>query len=408
MSKPKLVSTFPFSQILTPSMTMESWKSVAIGRLAGYFVCANFDQNNLMKTFFLMLAAGLLAATASAQELTWAQLVQHTELWPAQCRLTRGFDFQSGASVKAGDTVNVLEIHAKQVEVGTTTGKSFAFDVKPEDTDVLAAANAAYAKLTPNQRELTYAKIFKDRNLWPYRLTLKDTLDLGGGRRVNKGDQVIWRTVKGNRLTVGSEKYDTQFDVDPQETDLMEQARKYVELPDGAPSRMIVELQPNLINAATAQPAPLNTNSLPRYFAFIRAANFCPMSQRFIPQLVKFYNDMKPKHPDFEVIYLSCDGKLPAMEKFAKDNGFSWPTVTYQRSGYLFELIPHFQSLMPQFTVMDRRGHVLVTGCGEANNGVVQATSADGKGSEPVPNAQSATAALQQFAVLLNQTPADH
>ena len=363
-------------------------------------------SENPMKTFNLILAVGLLAGVAGAQELTWSQLVQHPELWPAQCHLKHGFDFQSGAKVNAGDTVDVLEIHAKQVEVGTTTGKNFAFDVKPDDTDVLEAAQAAYAKLTPKQRALTYAAIFQNKNLWPYRLTLKDTLDLGGGRRVNKGDQVIWRAVKGNRLTVGSEKYDTQFEVDPQETDLMEQARKYVELPDGAPSRMIVELQPNLINAATGQPDPLNTNSLPRYFAFIRAANFCPMSQRFMPQLVKFYQDMKPKHPDFEVIYLSCDGQLPAMEKFAQDNGFSWPTVTYQRSGYLFELIPHFQTLMPQFTVMDQRGQVLVTGCGEAQNGVVQATSADGKSSKAVPNAQSAAAALQQFAVLLDKAPA--
>ncbi len=353
-----------------------------------------------------MIAASLLATLASAQELTWPQLVQHPEFWPAQCRLKNGFDFQSGASVKAGQTVDVVEIQARQVEVGTTTGKSFVFDVKPDDTDVLEAARAAYAKLTPKQRTLTYAKIFQDQNLWPYRLTLKDTFDLGGGQRVQKGDQVILRGLKGNRLTVGSEKYDTRFEVDPQETDLIEQVRKYVELPGGAPSRMVVELQPNLINAATGRPDPLNTNSLPRYFAFIRAANFCPMSQRFMPQLVKFYSDMKPKHPDFEVIYLSCDGELPAMEKFAADKGFSWPTVTYQRSGYLSQVIPHFQSLMPQFTVMDQRGHVLVTGCGEARNGVVQATSSDGKGSKPVPNAQSAAAALQQFAMLLDQPAA--
>jgi hypothetical protein len=356
-----------------------------------------------MKTFVLILTAGLLVVTASAQELSWSQLLQHPELWPAQCHLKKAFDFQSGASVEAGAIVDVLEIHAKQVEVGTTTGKGFAFDVNPEDTDVLEMTRAVYAKLTPKQRALTYAKIFQDRNLWPYRLTLKDTLDLGSGRRVSKGDPVIWRGLKGDRLTVGSEKYDTQFEVDPQETDLMEQARKYIERPDGAPSRMVVELQPNLINAATGQPDPLNTNSLPRYFAFIRAANFCPMSQRFMLQLVKFYDDMKLKHPDFEVIYLSCDGKLPAMEKFAQDNGFSWPTVTYQRSGYLFELIPHFQPLMPQFTVMDQRGEVLITGCGESQNGVVQATSTDGKGSEPVPNTQSAAAALQQFAALLDQ-----
>lgn len=356
-----------------------------------------------MKIIVLFVSFWLTNWVASAQELTWQQLVQHPESWPAQCHLKHGFNFQGGASVNAGDTVDVLEIHANQVEVGTTAAKGFAFDVKPDDTDVLEAARAAYAKLTPKQRALTYAKIFQDQNLWPYRLTLKSTLDLGGGRRMHKGDQVIFRGLKGTRLTVGSEKYDTQFEVDPQDTDLMAQARKYVETPGGAPSRLVTELQPNLINAATGRPDPLNTNSLPRYFAFIRAANFCPMSRRFMPKLVQFYSEMKPKHPDFEVIYLSCDGKMPAMEEFAKDNGFSWPTVTYDRSGYLFQVIPHLQPLMPQFTVMDQRGHVLISGCGEKENGVLKATSADGKGSEPVPTGQSAAAALQQFASLLEK-----
>ena len=117
------------------------------------------------------MAACLAAFAAAAQELTWQQLVQHPEMWPAQCKLTHGFDFQSGARVNAGDTVDVLEIHPKQVTVGTTTGKNFAFDVKPDDTDVLKAAQAEYSKLTPKQREITSAKIFQDKTLWPYLLT---------------------------------------------------------------------------------------------------------------------------------------------------------------------------------------------------------------------------------------------
>jgi hypothetical protein len=130
------------------------------------------------------------------------------------------------------------------------------------------------------------------------------------------------------------------------------------------------------------------------------------MSQRFMPQLVKFYNEMKPKHPEFEVIYLSCDGKVPDMEKFATETGFSWPTVTYQRSGYLFQVIPHLQPLMPQLTVMDQRGHVLITGIGEVENGMLQATSSNGSGSKPVPDAKSAAAALQEFAALLDKPSA--
>ena len=126
------------------------------------------------------------------------------------------------------------------------------------------------------------------------------------------------------------------------------------------------------------------------------------MSQRFLPQLVKFCGEMKQKHSDFEVIYLSCDQNQPDLETFAKKTGFSWPTVTYKQTSYLYSIVPHFQNLMPQFTVLDLRGHVLVSGCGEAENGVVQATSANGSGHEPVPNAQSAAAALQQFATMLD------
>jgi hypothetical protein len=274
--------------------------------------------------------------------------------------------------------------------------------VEPGDTDVLPAAQAAYAKLTPKQRALTYTAIFRDKNLWPYRLTLKDSFDLGGGRRVNKGEPVIFFDVEGGKLLVGSEKFDTRFHVEPPETDLMEQARQFVESPNGAPSRLVEELQPNLIGSTTGQPDPLNTNSLPRYFVFLRAANFCPISQRFMPSLVKFYNEAKMKHPEFEIIYLSCDANAADMEKFAKAEGFAWPAVSYQRSGYLFQVMPHFRAPIPQLTVMDQSGKVLVSGVGEIRNGTIRASTSDG-GSTPVAGGQSAAAALQQFAALLDK-----
>jgi hypothetical protein len=88
------------------------------------------------------------------------------------------------------------------------------------------------------------------------------------------------------------------------------------------------------------------------------------------------------------------------METFAKKVGFSWPTVTYKQTSYIYFVAPHFQALMPQFTVMDPGGNVLISGVGEAKNGVVQATSTDGS-DKPVPNGISAAAALDQFGVLL-------
>jgi hypothetical protein len=80
--------------------------------------------------------------------------------------------------------------------------------------------------------------------------------------------------------------------------------------------------------------------------------------------------------------------------------------VPYKQTSYLYIVRPHLQSLMPQFTVMDPRGQVLISGVGEAENGVVQATSSDGNGNQPVANGISAAAALDQFAALLAKTPA--
>lgn len=332
-----------------------------------------------MKPPSLFLAVGLLATTAAAEDLTWPQLVQRPELWPAQCTLNRGFEFQSGAAVQKGQIVDVQALHTNSVEVGTTDGKR-SFDVKPGDTDVLALASEAYAKLTPRQRALTYAMIFRQKNLWPYHLTLKGTFDLGRGKRLGKGEQVVLENVEGGKLLVGSEKLQTNFHVEPTDTDLMDQVRRFVDSKDGAPSRLIEQLQPNLISSTTGQPAPLNTNSLPRYLLFLRGANYCPITQKFMPSLVKFYDEVKPRHPEFEIIYLSYDGNLADMEKFAKAKGFSWPAVTYERSAHLSLITPYFGKLIPQLTVMDRDGKVLISG--------VQSAAPD---------------ALQQFAALLDK-----
>lgn len=356
-----------------------------------------------MKTLNLFLAICLVATTvAVAQELTWQQLLQKPQFWPTQCTIKKSFEFQSGKGVKAGQTMNILEMHPDEIVLGTTDGR-MSFGTKPTDTDALTVANDAYAKFTPKQRDLTYAAILQNKDLWPYRLTMKDAFDLSGGHRVNKGDQVVFRDVKNGKLVVSVEKINTLIDVTPQDTDLMEQARKFVDDPGSAPSRMIAELQPNLIGSTTGRPALLDTNSLPRYIVFLRGGNFCPICQRFMPSLVKFYNETKPKHPEFEVVYLSCDGNAAEMEKFANAEGFSWPAVNYQRSSYLFQVIPYFKPPIPQLTVMDQRGHVLISGVGEMQNGTIQASAADGGKNASASGGQSAADALQQFAALLDK-----
>ena len=218
------------------------------------------------------------------------------EFWPAQCAVTVTLDFEA-ATLKPGQQVKVDAIHPSSVELSTLDDK-LQFTVRPEQTDLLDVANAAYAKLTPKQRELNYVTLLTRRELWPYRVKVTQTFDLGRNGRVKPGDEVILLKAERAKLHVLEEK-------------------------DGAPSRMVAELDGKLVNAVTGKPDPLPADAQPRYIVFYRGSSTCPITRKFTPSLVKYYNETKPKHPEFEIVYIMTE--TPAdTGKFAKELGFAW------------------------------------------------------------------------------------
>jgi hypothetical protein len=144
--------------------------------------------------------------------------------------------------------------------------------------------------------------------------------------------------------------------------------------------RVALELEGKLINSQTGQPEPLDTNSLPRYVVFLRGQSTCPITRRFAPTVIKYCEEMKSKHPEFEVIYLTIE-PLPETENFAKELGFSWRTVTYDNTT-MPSVNPYIDGRIPQLIVMNRDGKILANG--------IQST---------------APAALQQLDALLKQPP---
>lgn len=312
-----------------------------------------------MKTARLFLGIFLLAVTGIAQELTWVELLRKPEHWPKECTMKKAFDFQSGKSLKVGQKVTVLEMTATEIVVGSLDGK-ISFGTKPTDTDALAAANAAYAKLTPKQRELTYAAILKRPELWPYSLKLTAAFDVGR-KRFNKGDTVYLMSVKKDQLVLVPPTFDQHFEVKPEETDILSYARQYVDAKDGAPGRLNEELRGKLINAATGAPAPLSTNEPPRYYVIYHAARWCPYTQKFTPDLLALYNESKPKRADFEVIYIPAEKSAAELQQYAKEVNFPWPAVEFrqkQKSAVLAGIIG--RTSLPEFWVLDRHGNVVV------------------------------------------------
>jgi hypothetical protein len=357
-----------------------------------------------MKALSALLMAGGMAFAAAAQELTWTELAGRPELWPTQCTVKDTIKFEGGVSIPAGTTVDVIDFKGSEADMKTPDGKTY-FAAEPDDTDVLDVARAAYAKLTPRQRALTYPSISQQKDLWPYKVTITRGFSLAPGKVLAVGDQVLVKDVQWNKVDVVSEKLNARFGVTPPATDLMAQVRKFVEDNSAGPrllavqkaeadklaaeqqaradtikaeGRVAVELEGKLINSQTGQPEPLNTNAWPRYIVFLRGQSTCPITRNFAPTFIQYCNSIKSTHPEVEVVYLTIED-LPETFKFAKELGFNWRTVSYENTTMPC-VNPYIDGRIPQLIVMDRDGKVLANG--------IQSTAPD---------------ALQQLKALLNQ-----
>jgi hypothetical protein len=352
----------------------------------------------------LLLASLLIACAATAQELTWTGLASRPELWPAQCTVQATINFEGGVSIPVGTKVDVVDFNGNEADLKTIDGRTY-FAAGPDDTDVLDVARAAYAKLTPKQRALTYPLIVQHKELWPYRVTVTRAFSLAPGKIVQAGDQLLVKDVQLVKVDVVSEKLNARFGVALPATDLMAQARQFVEDDSAGPrllamqkliaqklvaeqkakadqikaeGRVAVELEGKLINSQTGRPEPLDTNAWPRYIVFLRGQSTCPITRNFAPTFIKYCNDIKSSHPEVEVVYLTIES-LPDTFKFARELGFDWRTVSYENTTMPC-VNPIIDGRIPQLIVMDRDGKVLANG--------IQST---------------APAALQQLDALLKQ-----
>lgn len=339
-----------------------------------------------MRILILLMLLGPLAGAAGAQQLSWNELANRPELWPAQCTVGTAMKFAGGLSVQAGEKVTVIDFNGQEVNLRSTNGR-LSFAAEPGETDVLAVAQAAYAGLTPKQRALTYPGIVQKKELWPYKVTITRSFDLVPGKTVPVGDQVLVKDVAPGKVDVVSEKLNARFAVAVGATDLMTQARKFVEDDHAGPrlvamqkeaeekwlaeqkahadeikakGRVALELEGKTVNVLTDKPEPLGENPRPRYIVFLRGSTTCSITRNFAPSFVQFYKANKPKHPQFEVVYLTVDS-LPDTASFARELGFDWRTVSYENS-YIPCVHPYIDGRMPQLIVMDRDGKVLANG----------------------------------------------
>ena len=299
-----------------------------------------------------------MASAAFAQELTLAELARRPELQPAQVTLKNPVKLQNRPAMNPGQKLTLVGIRNQDVEVETPDGRS-TFRTKAADTDVLTTAQETWKKLTPEQRALTYATLLQRQDLWTYRVKLTQTQRLSSGD-LKAGESVILIGVEGNDLALVHEKGNFIFTVPPRDTDLLDSARKLMVDRNAFPPRVLEDLQGKLVDPGTSAPVAISATAAPKYFAFYRGAGWCGPCRQFSPSLVKFYKDMKPKHANFEVYFISGDKTPAEMKAYAKEAGFSWASAPQSVQPKMQIVNRLFTNLIPQFVVTDGAGKVLI------------------------------------------------
>jgi thiol-disulfide isomerase/thioredoxin len=290
--------------------------------------------------------------------LTWNDLVRRPETRPATCAVNKDYNFQGGVTVRAGTMVNIIEFKPGDLLVGTPDGRT-NFNVKPAECDVLDAANAAWATLTPAQRSLTYPSLLKRMDLWPYRVKLSVPVQLEG-RSLRIGDPVLLQNVEGNDLLVRIEGTLIAFNMEPQQTDLMAQARGFLADNRGAPGRVMEEFAGKVSNPLDGRPITLDPNARPGLVVMYMGAAWCGPCQVFSPKLTKLIRDKAPKPSDVAFFYLSGDKTPAEMKAYVTKMGIAWPTIRYSSTAQLPAFAPFFGNVIPQLVVTDRHGKLLV------------------------------------------------
>lgn len=105
---------------------------------------------------------------------------------------------------------------------------------------------------------------------------------------------------------------------------------------------------------------PFAAPDLPKakYIALYFSAGWCGPCRQFTPDLVKFYNEMRPNHPEFEIVFLSQDEGASAMEKYMSEMSMPWPALRYSAVKGS-RLAKYSGSGIPCLVLLDEKGGVL-------------------------------------------------
>jgi thiol-disulfide isomerase/thioredoxin len=105
--------------------------------------------------------------------------------------------------------------------------------------------------------------------------------------------------------------------------------------------------------------ADYTPNNAPDYYALYFSAGWCGPCHRFTPKLVSFYQQMKPLHDNFEVIFVSNDRDERGMLGYMHELSMPWPAVRFAEIKGLPEIRKYEGNGIPCLVIINAQGRVV-------------------------------------------------
>lgn len=131
--------------------------------------------------------------------------------------------------------------------------------------------------------------------------------------------------------------------------------------PAGAMPAMHRRLSGKLVqlSGSTLQPVPDSRLAGVKYFGLYYSASWCGPCREFTPGFVNAYRQLKQKHPEFEVVFISADNSGADMRDYMKEDRMPWTALKYDLRERNPELLRYSGPGIPCLVLVDASGRVL-------------------------------------------------